>query len=76
MWVPRKANYMVTYNENPDAEVIAVDGIDQIQCMLENFGRYVLEDKPVWPAPEEAIKSAKVMDALAMSAREKRCVKV
>ena len=44
--------------------------------MLEDFGRYVLEDKPVWPAPEEAIKSAKVMDALLTSAREKRCVKV
>jgi predicted dehydrogenase len=75
MWVPRKANYLVSFDENA-AEEIEVSGHDQIQCMLEDFGRYVLEDKPVSPAPEEAIKSAKVMDALITSAREKRCVKV
>ncbi len=76
MWVPRKANYLVQLNESPDVEETVVTGQDQIQCMLEDFGRYVLEDRPVWPAPEEAIRSARVMDALALSAREKRCVKV
>jgi predicted dehydrogenase len=74
MWVPRTPSYMVTLNEAA-TETFTVEG-DQIQCMLEDFGRYVLEDQPVWPAPEEAIKSAKVMDALLTSAREKRCVKV
>ncbi|HZZ78526.1 MAG TPA: Gfo/Idh/MocA family oxidoreductase [Gemmataceae bacterium] len=74
MWVPRTPNYTVTLNEAA-TDTFTVEG-DQIQCMLEDFGRYVLEDKPVWPPPEEAIKSAKVMDALLTSAREKRCVKV
>jgi D-xylose 1-dehydrogenase (NADP+, D-xylono-1,5-lactone-forming) len=76
MWVPRKATYVVTPNESTESELFMVEGYDQIQCMLEDFGGYVLDDQPVWPAPEEAIKSAKVMDALLTSAREKRCVKV
>jgi D-xylose 1-dehydrogenase (NADP+, D-xylono-1,5-lactone-forming) len=76
MWLPRKASYTVQYDGSSDSEECVVFGHDQIQCMLEHFGRYVLEDKPVWPAPEEAIKSAKVMDALLTSAKEKRCVKV
>jgi predicted dehydrogenase len=76
MWLPRKASYTVQYDGSPDSEECVVFGHDQIQCMLEDFGRYVLENKPVWPAPEEAIKSAKVMDALLTSAKEKRCVKV
>ena len=76
MWVPGKASYKVQYNENADAQEFIIEGFDQIQCMLEDFGRYVLDDKPVWPAPEEAIKSAKVMDALMLSAREQRAVDV
>ncbi len=75
MWVPKKPTYYLQY-DGMDGEEFTVAGHDQIQCMLEDFGRYVLDDQPVWPPPEEAIKSAKVMDALLMSAREKRCVKV
>ena len=76
MWIPRQATYSVQMNDSLSAEEFVVPGHDQIQCMIEDFGRYVLEDKPVWPAPEEAIKSARVMDALAMSAREGRIVSV
>jgi predicted dehydrogenase len=63
-------------NETLSAEEHVVPGHDQIQCMIEDFGRAVLENKPVYPPPEEAIKSARVLDALITSAREKRCVKV
>ncbi len=76
MWVPRKPTYAVELNESPEIQEFAVPGFDQIQCMLEDFGRYVLEDKPVWPAPEEAIKSARVMDALLVSARDGCVVEV
>ena len=76
MWLPRKAAYTVQYDGNAASEEHVVFGHDQIQCMIEDFGRYVLNNEPVWPAPEEAIKSARVMDALLTSAREKRCVKV
>jgi predicted dehydrogenase len=75
MWVPRKSNYLVQ-TDDKEAQEFSVEGHDQIQCMIEDFGRYVLEDRPVWPPPEEAIQTARVLDALATSAREKRCVKV
>jgi D-xylose 1-dehydrogenase (NADP+, D-xylono-1,5-lactone-forming) len=70
MWLPRKATYVVQQGESADTQEYVVPGYDQIQCMIEDFGRYVLEDKPVWPAPEEAVKSARVMDALLVSARD------
>jgi len=76
MWLPKKAAYTVQYNESASTEEFVVAGYDQIQRMLEDFGTYVLEDKAVWPAPEEAIKSAKVMDALLKSAKENRVVDV
>jgi predicted dehydrogenase len=37
--------------------------------MLENLSRYVLDDIPVQPDPEEAVKTLRVLDALARSAR-------
>jgi xylose dehydrogenase (NAD/NADP) len=76
MWVPTQARYAVRYNESADSQEFVVAGYDQIQCMLENIGRSVLEDKPVMPAPEEAIKSARVMDALLLSAKEGRAVDI
>jgi D-xylose 1-dehydrogenase (NADP+, D-xylono-1,5-lactone-forming) len=76
MWLPRKATFEVRYDNSDDSQQFVVAGYDQIQQMLENFGRYVLEDKPVQPAPAEAINSARVLDALAKSAREHRVIVV
>jgi D-xylose 1-dehydrogenase (NADP+, D-xylono-1,5-lactone-forming) len=56
--------------------LVAVEGEDQIQHMLENFSRYVLDNTPVVPAAEEAIKTLRVLDALTRSAREERVVPV
>jgi xylose dehydrogenase (NAD/NADP) len=75
MWVPRQTNYAMQYDEG-ETKQFSVEGHDQIVCMLENFGRYVLEDKAVVPPPDEAIKSAKVMDALLLSAKRERVVDV
>ncbi len=76
MWLPAKAAYTVQIGESSSPEKIKVAGFDQIQCMVEDFGRYVLEDQPVWPAPEEAIKSARVIDALLASARSGHAVDI
>lgn len=76
MWVPSEASYTVRLDGEKKAKQYVMDGHDQIQCMIEDFGRYVLDDKAVWPAPEEAVKSARVMDALLVSAREGRIVVV
>jgi predicted dehydrogenase len=77
MWVPpARATYEVRHDEGKQAETVASDGVDQMQHMLENFTRYVLEDLPVQPGPEEAVKTLRVLDALARSAREGRPVDV
>ena len=74
MWVPRQiADFDVRLQSNSRGE--SAPG-DQIQCMLENFSRYVLEDVPVQPDPEEAVKTLRVLDALARSAREGRAVEL
>jgi len=77
MWLPpKRAVFEVRQNESYDADVLAVEGHDQIQRMLENFGAYVLEDKPVTPSPTEAVKTLKVLDALAASARQGRVIDI
>jgi D-xylose 1-dehydrogenase (NADP+, D-xylono-1,5-lactone-forming) len=72
MWLPgRRATWTITPNEGiPEQQ--AVEGEDQIVYMLEDFGRAVLNGEPVRPAPEEAVKSLRVLDALAESARNAR----
>jgi predicted dehydrogenase len=77
MWLPpRRAVYEVRRDGSYDADVHVVDGHDQIQCMLENFGRFVLEGESVTPSPDEAVRTLRVLDALAQSAREGRVVDV
>ena len=44
--------------------------------MLENFGTFVLDKKAVTPDPEQAVKTLRVLDALAKSAREGRVIEL
>jgi predicted dehydrogenase len=76
LWIPRpRATYYVSREGKP-VEEVAVEGEDQIQHMIENFSRAVLENRPVMPSPEEAVKTLRVLDALAKSPREGRIVAV
>ena len=47
MWLPRKAAYTLCNTTEASSEEFVVAGHDCIQCMLEDFGAHVLEDKPV-----------------------------
>jgi D-xylose 1-dehydrogenase (NADP+, D-xylono-1,5-lactone-forming) len=77
MWVPPvRAVFEMRVEGRENGELVAVEGEDQIQHMLENFSRYVLDNTPVVPAAEEAIKTLRVLDALTRSAREERVVPV
>jgi len=70
LWIPLpRATYYV-YREGKPVEEVAVEGEDQVQHMIENFSRAVLENRPVTPPPEEAVKTLRVLDTLAKSARE------
>ena len=76
MWVPVwRAAFEVRRDGKPPEEVV-VQGEDQIVHMIEDFGRAVLRGEPIKPPPEEAVKTLKVLDALAKSAREGREVTV
>lgn len=77
MWVPKTehANWFVQQGEQPEQEHV-IAGADQIQYMLEDFGRVVLNGEPVRPDPEEAVRTLRLLDALARSAREGKVVDV
>jgi predicted dehydrogenase len=76
MWLPAaRATYQVRRLAGP-VEEVAVEGHDQIAQMLDDFGRAVLRGEPVHPPPDEAVRTLRVLDALALSARENREVAV
>src|SRR5262249_34523440 len=76
MWVPLPRATCTIRREGKPVEEVVIEGEDQIQLMIENFSQAVLENQPVTPPPEEAVKTLRVLDALAKSAREGRVVVV
>jgi predicted dehydrogenase len=76
MWVPGpRANFLIR-REGRAAEEVVVEGENQIAHMINGFSRSVLEGTPVRPAADEAVRTLRVLDALARSARESREVAV
>jgi len=76
MWVPgARATYLVRREARPVEEVL-IEGEDQMQHMIEDLGRAILDKTPVYPDPTEAVRSLRVMDALARSAREGKPVSI
>jgi predicted dehydrogenase len=72
LWLPKPtATYEVRMNEQPGV-VHAIDGHDQMVHMLDDFAHAVWEERDPQPAPEEAIKTLRVLDALDESARTGR----
>jgi predicted dehydrogenase len=72
MWLPLpRASYSIRREGRPVEEVV-IEGEDQIQLMIENFSRAVLDNQPLTPPPEEAIKTLRVLDALEKSARDQK----
>jgi xylose dehydrogenase (NAD/NADP) len=76
MWVPNRAADFDIDRDGQKLETVVVDGRDQIICMLEEFAHAVREGRDPGPGPDEAVKTLKVLDALAQSAREGRAVEV
>jgi predicted dehydrogenase len=75
MWVPpQRADYATRAGDA--SQTHAVEGEDQMQHMLENLSRAAIQNQPVHPDPEEAVKTLRVLDALARSAREGRAIEI
>jgi predicted dehydrogenase len=76
MWVPNGPPDFVLDRDGKKLETITVEGRDQIVRMLEEFAHAVREGRDPVPGPDEAVKTTRVLDALAKSAREGRSVDV
>jgi predicted dehydrogenase len=75
MWVPHRPASFIIEREGRPPEQETIEG-DQIQYMIEGFGRAVLDKTPIRPDPLEAVRTLRVLDALAKSARDGKVVQV
>jgi predicted dehydrogenase len=76
MWLPPRHATWILQSTGGTGEEFAIEDEDQIVQMVENFSLAALENRPVHPPPEEAVRTLRVLDALAQSAREGRIVAV
>ncbi|OWK36015.1 Gfo/Idh/MocA family protein [Fimbriiglobus ruber] len=80
MWIPDdQAVFQVVRQKglfDQSIEEIATPGENQMVHMLDDFAAAVFEKREPYPNPDEAVKTGKVLDALAKSAREGREVEV
>jgi D-xylose 1-dehydrogenase (NADP+, D-xylono-1,5-lactone-forming) len=68
MWLPdAEAKFSIV--RGAEVETHHVAGHDQIALMIDDFALAVLEKREAYPSPKEAVKTLKVLDALAKSAR-------
>lgn len=70
IWAPAARATFVVHRGSREPEVVAIEGADQIVAMIDHFSQCVLRGEPVRPPAEEAIRTLRVLDALAQSARE------
>ncbi|HYT90769.1 MAG TPA: Gfo/Idh/MocA family oxidoreductase [Gemmataceae bacterium] len=71
VWLPpRRATFEIRRGGRYDTEEVVVEGEDQIVSMLEDFGRAVLDGRPLTPSPDEAVRTLAAIDALTRSARQ------
>ncbi len=80
MWIPdERAVYHVCRQKgdfDEQIDVIETPGENQMVHMLDNFAAAIAEGREPYPNPDEAVKTLRVLDALAKSAREGREVAV
>jgi predicted dehydrogenase len=72
LWTPGPQAAYTVQRSGHEPEAHAVPGHDQIARMLDDFSGAVLRGEPVRPGPDEAVRTLRVLDALARSAREGR----
>jgi predicted dehydrogenase len=74
MWQPPERGSFTVKAKAGAMEEIVVEGQDQVLGMIEYFSSAVLAGQPVSPPPEEAVRTLRVLDALAESARAGRVI--
>jgi len=80
MWIPDdKAAFHICSQDGDfgeSVEVVETPGENQMVHMLDDFAHAVFENREPVPNPDEAVKTLKVLDALAKSARTEKEVDV
>jgi xylose dehydrogenase (NAD/NADP) len=80
LWIPDdKAAFHVCTQKGEfgeEVEVHETPGEEQMVHMLDDFAAAVRENREPYPNPDEAVKTLRVLDAIAKSAREKKEVAV
>jgi D-xylose 1-dehydrogenase (NADP+, D-xylono-1,5-lactone-forming) len=76
MWLPEAEAAFTIERDGMPPDVITTPGHDQIACMIDAFSWSALHKVPVRPDPGEAVKTLRVLDALARSASEGREIDV
>lgn len=76
MWVPDADAAFTIERDGMPPDVITTPGHDQITCMIDAFSWSALHKVPIRPDPSEAVKTLRVLDALAKSAAEGREIDV
>jgi predicted dehydrogenase len=74
MWQPSSRAGFTVQPKTGAVEEIVVEGQDQVLEMIEHFSSAVLASQPVSPPAEEAVRTLRVLDALAESARAGRVI--
>lgn len=70
MWQPRdSANWIITTIDGESEEHV-IEGENHRVHLVQNFSRAILDNEPASPEMAEAVKTLRVLDALAKSARE------
>jgi predicted dehydrogenase len=76
LWQPGpRATFAIKRIGKPMEEE-AIEGEDQIVHMIDHFSRSILQGETPRPSPREAVSTLRVLDALALSAREEREIDV
>ena len=80
MWIPDDRAVFEVHRQaglfGQAVEEVATPGEDQMVHMLDDFAAAVRAGRDPYPAPDEAVKTLRVLDALAASAREGREIDV
>lgn len=80
MWIPDNRAVFQILRQHGDfdrsIEEVATPGQNQMVHMLDDFAEAVHGKKECVPNPEEAVKTARVLDALNRSAREQKIVRL
>jgi xylose dehydrogenase (NAD/NADP) len=72
LWVPGPRATFTLERTGAAPEEVVIEEADQVVLMIDHFSRAVLDGTPVRPDPEEAVRTLRILDALAASAQEQR----